>query len=144
MTSVINVDLCLPPSDGKSSSNSYLKRQATLLLVNSCRRCGYSSWDVSVLKRSLITIARRSTISTRKRLSKKPSTTFRYKRRTITLTTIVRFKNGLYWIDRFSLIQELLLEHADLFYHYKSIAPTGTITQDDIKEITDTLLDDFR
>ncbi|XP_032451674.1 rho GTPase-activating protein 190 isoform X7 [Nasonia vitripennis] len=40
--------------------------------------------------------------------------------------------------------QELLLEHADLFYHYKSIAPTGTITQDDIKEITDALLDDFR
>ncbi|XP_026673425.1 rho GTPase-activating protein 190 isoform X2 [Ceratina calcarata] len=40
--------------------------------------------------------------------------------------------------------QELLLEHADLFYHFKSIAPTGTITQDDIKEITDALLDDFR
>ncbi|XP_058794856.1 rho GTPase-activating protein 190 isoform X2 [Phymastichus coffea] len=40
--------------------------------------------------------------------------------------------------------QELLLEHADLFYHYKSIAPTGTITQDDIKEITDALIDDFR
>ncbi|XP_076751830.1 rho GTPase-activating protein 190 isoform X3 [Xylocopa sonorina] len=40
--------------------------------------------------------------------------------------------------------QELLLEHADLFYHFKSIAPSGTITQDDIKEITDALLDDFR
>ncbi|ENN78679.1 rho GTPase-activating protein 190 [Dendroctonus ponderosae] len=40
--------------------------------------------------------------------------------------------------------QELLLEHADLFYHFKSIAPTGTITQDDIKEITDTLQEDFR
>ncbi|XP_024940341.1 rho GTPase-activating protein 190 isoform X7 [Cephus cinctus] len=40
--------------------------------------------------------------------------------------------------------QELLLEHADLFYHYKSIAPSGTITQDDIKEITDALVDDFR
>ncbi|XP_011497182.1 PREDICTED: rho GTPase-activating protein 190 [Ceratosolen solmsi marchali] len=40
--------------------------------------------------------------------------------------------------------QELLLEHADLFYHYKSIAPTGTITQEDIKEITDALLNDFR
>ncbi|KAJ8927325.1 hypothetical protein NQ314_020223 [Rhamnusium bicolor] len=40
--------------------------------------------------------------------------------------------------------QELLLEHADLFYHFKSIAPTGTITQDDIKEITDVLQDDFR
>lgn len=41
-------------------------------------------------------------------------------------------------------LQELLLEHADLFYHFKSIAPSGTITQDDIKEITDALLDDFR
>ncbi|XP_060516601.1 rho GTPase-activating protein 190 [Cylas formicarius] len=40
--------------------------------------------------------------------------------------------------------QELLLEHADLFYHFKSIAPTGTITQDDIKEITDVLQEDFR
>nr|CAD7443863.1 unnamed protein product [Timema bartmani] len=39
---------------------------------------------------------------------------------------------------------ELLLEHADLFYHFKSIAPTGTITQDDIKEITDALQDDSR
>ncbi|PZC79216.1 hypothetical protein B5X24_HaOG216704, partial [Helicoverpa armigera] len=40
--------------------------------------------------------------------------------------------------------QELLLEHADLFYHFKSISPTGTITQEDIKEITDVLQDDFR
>ncbi|XP_063220269.1 rho GTPase-activating protein 190 isoform X2 [Bacillus rossius redtenbacheri] len=40
--------------------------------------------------------------------------------------------------------QELLLEHADLFYHFKSIAPTGTITQEDIKEITDALQDDSR
>ncbi|VVC36948.1 Hypothetical protein CINCED_3A007446 [Cinara cedri] len=40
--------------------------------------------------------------------------------------------------------QELLLEHADLFYHFKSVAPTGTITQDDIKEITDNLKDDSR
>ncbi|XP_066996552.2 rho GTPase-activating protein 190 isoform X2 [Anabrus simplex] len=40
--------------------------------------------------------------------------------------------------------QELLLEHADLFYHFKSIAPTGTITQADIKEITDALQDDSR
>lgn len=40
--------------------------------------------------------------------------------------------------------QELLLEHADLFYHFKSIAPEGTITQDDIKEITDALQDDSR
>ncbi|XP_047517253.1 rho GTPase-activating protein 190 isoform X2 [Pieris napi] len=40
--------------------------------------------------------------------------------------------------------QELLLEHADLFYHFKRISPTGTITQEDIKEITDVLQDDFR
>lgn len=40
--------------------------------------------------------------------------------------------------------QELLLEHADLFYHFKSIEPSGTITQDDIKEITDVLQDDIR
>ncbi|KAI4504260.1 hypothetical protein M0802_000731 [Mischocyttarus mexicanus] len=41
--------------------------------------------------------------------------------------------------------QELLLEHADLFYHFKSIvAPSEKITQDDVKEITDALLDDFR
>lgn len=44
----------------------------------------------------------------------------------------------------YNTLQELLLEHADLFYHFKSIAPSGTITQDDIKEITDALLDDFR
>lgn len=42
------------------------------------------------------------------------------------------------------LCQELLLEHADLFYHFKSMAPTGTITQDDIKEITDALQEDSR
>uniref|UniRef100_A0A1B6K9C5 Rho-GAP domain-containing protein n=1 Tax=Graphocephala atropunctata TaxID=36148 RepID=A0A1B6K9C5_9HEMI len=40
--------------------------------------------------------------------------------------------------------QELLLEHADLFYHFKSVAPTGTITQDDIKAITDALKEDSR
>ncbi|XP_055713098.1 rho GTPase-activating protein 190 isoform X4 [Phlebotomus papatasi] len=40
--------------------------------------------------------------------------------------------------------QELLLEHADLFYHFKSIDPSGTITQDDIKEITDVLQEDLR
>lgn len=40
--------------------------------------------------------------------------------------------------------QELLLEHADLFYHFKSIEPSGTITQDDIKEITDVLQEDIR
>jgi hypothetical protein len=40
--------------------------------------------------------------------------------------------------------QELLLEHADLFYHFKSIEPSGTITQNDIKDITDVLQEDFR
>lgn len=40
--------------------------------------------------------------------------------------------------------QELLLEHADLFYHFKSIEPSGTITQNDIKEITDVLQEDLR
>ncbi|XP_069168257.1 rho GTPase-activating protein 190 isoform X30 [Procambarus clarkii] len=37
---------------------------------------------------------------------------------------------------------ELLLEQAELFYHVKSIAPTGTITQEDIREITQTLQED--
>ncbi|KAG7297034.1 hypothetical protein JYU34_019959, partial [Plutella xylostella] len=41
-------------------------------------------------------------------------------------------------------LQELLLEHADLFYHFKSISPSGTITQEDIKQITDVLQEDFR
>lgn len=40
--------------------------------------------------------------------------------------------------------QELLLENADLFYHFKSIEPSGTITQDDVKEITDVLQEDSR
>ncbi|KAG5682870.1 hypothetical protein PVAND_012190 [Polypedilum vanderplanki] len=40
--------------------------------------------------------------------------------------------------------QELLLEHADLFYHFKTLEPSGTITQNDVKEITDVLQDDFR
>lgn len=40
--------------------------------------------------------------------------------------------------------QELLLENADLFYHFKSIAPVGTITQEDIKEITNALKEDSR
>lgn len=40
--------------------------------------------------------------------------------------------------------QELLLEHADLFYHFKSIEPSGTITQEDVKEITEVLKDDIR
>lgn len=47
-------------------------------------------------------------------------------------------------IEFLNCSQELLLEHADLFYHFKSIAPTGTITQADIKEITDALQEDSR
>ncbi|XP_037919567.1 rho GTPase-activating protein 190 isoform X4 [Hermetia illucens] len=39
---------------------------------------------------------------------------------------------------------ELLLEHADLFQHFKNIEPSGTITQDDIKQITEVLQDDIR
>ena len=39
---------------------------------------------------------------------------------------------------------ELLLEHAELFYHVKSIAPSGTITQEDIREITQALQEDSR
>lgn len=44
----------------------------------------------------------------------------------------------------FPFFQELLLEQAELFYHVKSIAPTGTITQEDIREITQTLQEDSR
>ncbi|XP_058176550.1 rho GTPase-activating protein 190 [Anopheles ziemanni] len=40
--------------------------------------------------------------------------------------------------------QELLMEHADRFYHFKNIEPSGTITQNDIKEITDVLQEDLR
>ncbi|CAH1718321.1 unnamed protein product [Chironomus riparius] len=40
--------------------------------------------------------------------------------------------------------QELLLENADLFYHFKTLEPSGTITQNDIKDITDVLQEDFR
>lgn len=42
------------------------------------------------------------------------------------------------------MLQELLLEHADFFYHFKSIAPTGTITQEDIREIINELKLDSR
>uniref|UniRef100_T1J1J5 Rho GTPase-activating protein 190 n=1 Tax=Strigamia maritima TaxID=126957 RepID=T1J1J5_STRMM len=40
--------------------------------------------------------------------------------------------------------QELLLEHAECFYRFTSAAPTGTMTQDDINQITDTLQEDSR
>lgn len=36
------------------------------------------------------------------------------------------------------------MEHADLFYHFKTLEPSGTITQNDIKDITDVLQEDFR
>ena len=39
--------------------------------------------------------------------------------------------------------QELLLERADLFYQFRS-SPAGTVTQDDILDITDKLHEDFR
>ena len=39
--------------------------------------------------------------------------------------------------------QELLLEKADLFYQFRS-SPAGTVTQDDIMEITDSLAEDGR
>ena len=39
--------------------------------------------------------------------------------------------------------QELLLEKADLFYQFRS-SPAGTVTQDDIIEITDSLAEDGR
>lgn len=38
----------------------------------------------------------------------------------------------------------MLLEHAHLFYQFKSIAPSGTVTQDDIREITEELQEDSR
>ncbi|XP_053678662.1 rho GTPase-activating protein 190 [Anopheles nili] len=40
--------------------------------------------------------------------------------------------------------QELLMENADLFYHFKNNEQPGTITQNDIKEITDVLQEDLR
>ena len=39
--------------------------------------------------------------------------------------------------------QELLLEKADLFYQFRS-SPAGTVTQDDILDITDNLAEDGR
>lgn len=39
--------------------------------------------------------------------------------------------------------QELLLERADLFYQYRS-SPAGTVTQDDIIDITEALQEDSR
>nr|XP_018903141.1 PREDICTED: rho GTPase-activating protein 190 isoform X3 [Bemisia tabaci] len=40
--------------------------------------------------------------------------------------------------------QELLLEHADLFHHVKSIAPSGARMQEYVKELTDSLKEDSR
>lgn len=56
---------------------------------------------------------------------------------------IVRFVINLLVLGAF-FFQELLLEQAELFYHVKSLAPTGTITQEDIREITQTLQEDSR
>ena len=42
------------------------------------------------------------------------------------------------------MLQELLQENAHLFYQFKSIAPSGTVTQDDIREITEELQEDSR
>ena len=39
--------------------------------------------------------------------------------------------------------QELLLERSDLFYQFRS-SPAGTVTQDDILDITDALHEDSR
>jgi hypothetical protein len=39
--------------------------------------------------------------------------------------------------------QELLLERSDLFYQYRS-SPAGTVTQDDILDITESLQEDSR
>ena len=39
--------------------------------------------------------------------------------------------------------QELLLERADLFYQFRS-SPAGTVTQDDILDITEKLQEDSR
>ena len=52
--------------------------------------------------------------------------------------------NIIQFIHTFVVVQELLLEQAELFYHVKSIAPTGTITQEDIRDITHTLQEDSR
>ncbi|KAK9890323.1 hypothetical protein WA026_010422 [Henosepilachna vigintioctopunctata] len=40
--------------------------------------------------------------------------------------------------------QELLLEHANIFYNLKSMTSSGTISQECIKEIIEVLQDDFR
>ncbi|XP_023223684.1 rho GTPase-activating protein 190-like isoform X2 [Centruroides sculpturatus] len=40
--------------------------------------------------------------------------------------------------------QELLLEHAELFYHFASVGPGSVITQEDINKITSTLQEDLR
>ncbi|XP_047740422.1 rho GTPase-activating protein 190 isoform X3 [Hyalella azteca] len=39
---------------------------------------------------------------------------------------------------------ELLLEHAELFNHFKSVAPNGSVTQEDVRDITQALNTDSR
>ena len=41
------------------------------------------------------------------------------------------------------ILQELLLERADLFYHFRS-GPAGAVTQEDILDISDALQEDSR
>ena len=41
------------------------------------------------------------------------------------------------------LLQELLLERADLFYQFRS-GPAGAVTQEDILDISDALQEDSR
>lgn len=40
--------------------------------------------------------------------------------------------------------QELLLENAEIFYHFTSIGPGSVITQEDINKITERLQEDLR
>ena len=46
-------------------------------------------------------------------------------------------------VHLFLLFQELLLERSDLFYQFRS-SPAGTVTQDDIFDITEKLQEDSR
>ncbi|GIZ01458.1 rho GTPase-activating protein 190 [Caerostris extrusa] len=40
--------------------------------------------------------------------------------------------------------QELLLENAEIFYHFTSVGPGSVITQEDINKITEKLQEDLR
>lgn len=43
-----------------------------------------------------------------------------------------------------SQFQELLLEHAELFYEFANVGPGSVITQEDIAKITEALQEDSR